>query len=285
MYYFSMPRSAAVTLLTLTAATLALHAQTYRCGTDATSTLATDRPQITNSSIVVPCGSLQFENGFQETSSSGQRGYDLPETSIRLGIARNTELRFATPDYFFSTQNSPAFPTGAGDTLLGLKQHFGPVAGFDLSLIPSLSLPTGAYAISSHGYDPSLLLPWSRSLSKTFTLAGQLGLLDPTVSSRRDLNGQASLYLDRQLTAPCDAYIEYSGTFPQRGGPAHLIDLGTAYKLTPHQQLDLHINLGISANTAPFAIGVGYSFRLQPVSVNRPSKPLNGSRILRSSLQ
>lgn len=35
---------------------------------NAASTFATDRPQITNSSIAVPCGSLQFENGFEQAS-------------------------------------------------------------------------------------------------------------------------------------------------------------------------------------------------------------------------
>src|SRR5580700_454391 len=34
------------------------------CGANASSTISTDRPQITNASTVVPCGSLQFENGF-----------------------------------------------------------------------------------------------------------------------------------------------------------------------------------------------------------------------------
>jgi hypothetical protein len=34
--------------------------------------IATDRPAVTNSSVVVPAGSLQVENGFLETSSPGQ---------------------------------------------------------------------------------------------------------------------------------------------------------------------------------------------------------------------
>jgi len=58
-------------LLFVVAGTIALQAKAQACGGNAQSTIATDRPQITNSSIVVPCGSVQFENGFQETGNSG----------------------------------------------------------------------------------------------------------------------------------------------------------------------------------------------------------------------
>jgi len=66
-----MPRSTFVLLLSVATGTLALQAKAQACGANAQSTIATDRPQITNSSVVVPCGSLQFENGFQETSNGG----------------------------------------------------------------------------------------------------------------------------------------------------------------------------------------------------------------------
>jgi hypothetical protein len=36
-----------------------------------TSSIATDRPAITNSSVVVPSGSLRVENGFEVTTASG----------------------------------------------------------------------------------------------------------------------------------------------------------------------------------------------------------------------
>jgi hypothetical protein len=48
--------------------------------------------------------------------------------------------------------------------------------GFDVSLVLSLSLPTGARAISSRGYDPFVELPWSRTLSSNWMLAAMLTL-------------------------------------------------------------------------------------------------------------
>jgi len=262
-----MPRSLWVILLCFVAGTLPACAQ--RCGANAQSAIATDRPQITSSSIVVPCGSLQFENGLQLTGSGGQRGYDLSETSVRLGVANKTELRFGVPDYYFNGNTGAGFATGLGDLSLGFKQQLGPVHGFDVSVIPTLSFPTGADLLSSHGYDPSVQIPWSRALSKNWTAAGMFSVMWPTQTTGRNTTGQASVYFDRQLTAPWDAYVEYSGDFPLRGGPQHAIDFGTAYKLSPHQQFDFHFGFGLSAAAPDYTIGVGYSVRFQLVRVKQ----------------
>jgi hypothetical protein len=162
-----MPRSTCALFLSVTAETLAFQAKAQTCGANAQSPIATDRPQITNSSVVAPCGSLQFENGFLETSNGGQRSFDFPETSVRFGIAGKTELRLGVPDYFYNDDAASGFANGAGDLSVGFKKQLGPTrGGFDVSLIPSVSLPTGANLISSHGYDPTVQLPWSRALTK-----------------------------------------------------------------------------------------------------------------------
>jgi hypothetical protein len=261
---FCMPRSTFALFFSVIAGTLAFHAKAQTCGANAQSPIVTDRPQITSSSVVVPCGSLQFENGLQETGNGGQRSFDLPETSVRFGIASKAELRFGVPDYFFNDDTTSGFVTGLGDLSLGFKQQLGPTrGGFDVSLIPSVSLPTGANAISSHGYDPTVQLPWSHSLTKNWTVAGMFSLMWPTEAARRNLTGQSSVYFDRQIPAPWDAYVEYSGAFPQRGGPQNVIDFGTVYKPTPHQQLDFHCSFGLSAAASDHSIGFGYSVRFQ----------------------
>src|SRR5580692_1014957 len=194
-YYFCMRQSACVLFFAIIVGAPQASAQT--CGSNAQSPIATDRPQITSSSIVVPCGSLQFENGFQETGNGGQQTFDFPETSVRLGIASKTELRFGVPDYFYNFYAAAAFGNGFGDLSLGFKQQLGPtLGGFDVSLIPSVSFPTGAKLISSHGYDPTVQLPWSRSLTKNWTVAGMFSVMWPTEGPRRTLTGQSSVYFD-----------------------------------------------------------------------------------------
>jgi hypothetical protein len=265
MMIFCMPRWVCVLFFSILVGSLALETKAQTCGANAQSPIATDRPQITDSSVVAPCGSLQFENGFQETSNGGQRSFDFPETSVRFGIAGKTELRFVAPNYFYNDDTASGFTNGAGDLSLGFKQQLGPTRGFDVSLVPSVSLPSGSNLISSHGYDPAIQLPWSRSLTKNWTTAGMFSLQWPTEAGRRNLTGQSSLYFDRQLRQNLDAYVEYSGEFPQRGGPQHVIDFGAAYKPSPHQQLDVHCNFGLSAATPDHSIGFGYSVRFQVI--------------------
>ena len=255
------------TLLTaLLVAVTGLAAPDQPAGSNAPSSIATDRPAVTDSSVVVPVGSLQFENGFLETGVGGQQGFDFPETLVRFGIAPKTELRFIAPDDYQNFNTGLGFASGFDDLAIGIKQQLGPLpGGFDVSLVLSLSLPTGAHSISSHGYDPQVQLPWSRQLSANWTAAGMFSVYWPTQGAARNLIGQTTFLFDRQLTKLSDAFVEYAGDFPQRGGPQHLLHFGTAYKVTSQQQLDFHIGFGLSAAAVDHFIGFGYSFRFQAV--------------------
>jgi hypothetical protein len=229
---------------------------------NAPSPINTDRPAFADSSVVVPKQSLQIENGFLETTALGQQGFDFTETQLRFGLADKTELRVSLPDYYQNFLFTPGFASGWGDSLAGIKQQLGPFHGFDVSVVVALSFPTGGHSVSSHGYDPEVQLPWSHKLSANWTMAGMFSVYWPTQGPSRNTNGQATLLFDRQLTAPWDAFVEYAGDFPQRGGPAHILHFGTAYKLTPHQQLDFHGGAGLSSAAPAYFIGFGYSILL-----------------------
>jgi hypothetical protein len=231
---------------------------------DASGPIATDRPAVTNSSVVAPAGSLQVENGLLETRSQGQSVFDGPESLVRFGIARRTELRFTVPDYFYNLNARPG--SGFGDFALGVKQQLGPIPGkFDVSVIAFLSFPTGANTVSSGGYDPGVQVPWSRALSANWTAAGMFSVYWPTQSGTRNVTGESTFLLDRQLTKPWDAFVEYAGDFPEVGGPRHLLHFGTALKITQLQQIDFHVGVGLSSAAVDHFIGIGYSFRFQAV--------------------
>jgi hypothetical protein len=226
-------------------------------------TITTDRPAITDASTVVPKNGLVMENGFTETRAAGQNGFDSPESLFRYGVTSKTEVRFTAPDYFQNFNNGRGFGSGFGDLSLGVKQQI--VAsedGFDTSLVVALSFPTGANIESSHGYDPQFLLPWSHPIAKNWTAAGMFALLWPTQGTSRNLTGQPSFLIDRQITDPWDTFVEYAGDFSQRGGPVDVLHFGTSYKLTPNQQLDFHIGFGLSTAAVDHFVGFGYSFQL-----------------------
>jgi hypothetical protein len=241
------------------AAVLAL-ARAARAPADQEATIATDRPAVTESSVVVPVDGLQIESGMLATDTAGRYVTDLPEFDLRYGLLDKTELRLTLPDYFHDVPAANASASGLGDTAIGIKQQVGPLGGFDLAVIASVSLPTGSRALSSHGYDPAVQLPWSRSLPANWTVAGQLALYWPTVDGERNTTREVTLLFDRQLSVPCDAFIEYAGDFPQRGGSSQLLHVGTAYKLTAHHQIDFHAAAGLSDAAPRWFVGAGYSY-------------------------
>jgi hypothetical protein len=73
--------------------------------------------------VVVLAGSFQVENGFLETSSQGPSVLDGPESLVRFGIAKRTELRFALPDYFYNPNTGDAPGSGFGDFAVGVKEQ------------------------------------------------------------------------------------------------------------------------------------------------------------------
>src|SRR5579872_5171405 len=103
--------------------------------------IVTDRPDVTESSVVVPKGSLQLENGITWTSDHRANTIDLSETLMRFGVSTRTEIRIVVPNYLGGL-SGPDTASGFGDIALGMKQQLGPVpGGFDLSVIAALSLP------------------------------------------------------------------------------------------------------------------------------------------------
>jgi hypothetical protein len=244
------------------AAVVPLHGQDQPQSVNTAGPMATDRPAVTNSSVVVPVGSLQVENGFLETGSQGQSILDGPESLVRFGIAKRTELRFTMPNYFHNLSGGSGF----GDFAFGVKEQLGPTPGkFDVSAILFLSFPTGANGVSSAGFDPGLQIPWSRALSASWTAAGMFSVYWPTQSGTRNVTGESTFLLDRQLTKPWDAFVEYAGDFPEVGGPRHLLHFGTALKITQQQQIDFHVGVGLSSAAMDYLVGIGYSFRFQAV--------------------
>ena len=251
-----------LTLVLFVATLLARPPLCAQTASDSEVTISTDRPAVTSSSIVVPQGGFQTENGFLLTYTQGQYALDLPETAFRYGLLQKTELRLAAPNYFCNLPAGSASTSGFGDVALGVKQQLGPFHGFDLSAIFFLSFPTGAKKISSYGYDPGLQIPWSRPLSKGWTVGGQVAFYWPTLGGKHNFTGETTFFLDRQLSKSWDAFVEYAGDFPQRGGSRQLLHFGTAYKLAPHHQVDFHVAVGLSGAAPSSFVGFGYSFLL-----------------------
>src|ERR1700755_2772147 len=105
--------------------------------------IATDRPDVTNSSIVVPVGSLQNENGVNFSMRDVGRTIDGTNSRWRLGIAPCLGLLVDLPTYVAPLQR-PA-DSGFSDVSPAVKWQISPIPGkVDLSVVFGMALPTGS---------------------------------------------------------------------------------------------------------------------------------------------
>ena len=226
------------------------------------SEIVTDRPDITESSIVIPAGSVQAENGLTWTADHGKRTADAPQSLLRVGVGGRTEVRLGIPDYVYSLgRHQPR--SGFTDVSIGVKQQLGPLPdAFDLSVISAVSFPTGAHSQSSRGVDLEVKFPWSHALSSPWSMGGMFSVFSLTKGGHRNLIGEPTFYVERAVGTAAELFVEYAGDYRRRGSPTQLLHLGGAYKVTPLQQVDVHWGVGLSRAAPDVFLAIGYSFRL-----------------------
>ncbi|MBR0931997.1 transporter [Bradyrhizobium jicamae] len=223
--------------------------------------IATDRPDVTNSSIVVPVGSLQNENGVNLTGRDGGRSVDGTNSRWRLGIAPCLEVLVDLPNYFGSVKSPGA--SGFSDVAPAIKWQVSPLPGkIDLSITAGVALPTGAVGIAGRGAQPYIQLPWSWELHDGWGVSGMFTEFFRPAELTGQHMTEATFVLERKLTERISLFTEYVGDYPDGAVPTQLINSGGMYQLTPTQQLDFHVAFGLNRNSPSYIVGVGYSFRV-----------------------
>jgi hypothetical protein len=243
--------------------TLLVYHSTFTAKADSCPTtkdeISTDRPDVTNSSVVVPAGSLQSENGVNLSARDGSRFVDGTNTRWRAGIANCLEFLVDVPTYFANVRGGEG--SGFSNVAPGLKWQISPIPGkVDLSAVFGVALPTGSASISGRGAQPYLQFPWSWELRNGWGLSGMLTeFIRP--SDRTRLTTEATFVIEKKVTERASLFVEYVGDYPENGSPAQLLNSGGVYRLTPNQQVDFHVALGLNHNAPSYIVGVGYSVR------------------------
>jgi hypothetical protein len=238
-----MSRAAAAALvLTLSAA-----------GTEAQDTgLITDRPDFTESPVVVPLGRVQIETGATWLRDQGASAFGAPETLVRWTFAPRLELRVVLPDYIDAEGVS-----GLGDAGLGAKIELGRRGGWTMGVIAGVSLPTGADGLGSDTVDPDVLLAAARDLTPAWSLGTQV-----TAAWRRtgdDLELGATLVVGTGLNARIGLFIELAASGVTGEPAAVVLHHGYTLALRPLMQLDVHAGAGLTDAAPGFLLGIGWS--------------------------
>ena len=224
------------------------------------SEIDTDRPDVTNSSRVVPYGSLQAENGIDWTVRQGSNVISGTERRLRLGVAQCTEVLADVPTYFYSLNGRAS--SGFSDLIVSIKYELPVPYGFHLSATGGLGFPTGASKISSHGYDPYIQFPWSHRIDDDWSLHGMFTVTWFTSRHATNPTFEPTLSLERDLGPTHELFVEYVGDYPDQARPAQILDGGGSWRVTRLQQLDFHVGFGLNNSSPDHFFGIGYSFRL-----------------------
>ena len=171
--------------------------------------IATDGPDVTNSSVVVPYGSLQAENGVDWAARQGSNLLDGTNTRLRLGIARCTEFLVDVPNYFLPIDGSQ--PSGFSDVVVSVKRQLPVPFGFDLSATAGLGFPSGSRQISGRGYEPYIQVPWSHEIADGWETDGMFTITWFPNESPRNPTFEPTFSLERAFGPWVDMFVEYVG--------------------------------------------------------------------------
>jgi len=231
--------------------------------------IVTDRPDVTESAVVVPQGSLQAENGITWTFNGSNNTVATCQSLLRFGLTGNTELRLATPGYQSSVWGTGE-ASGFSDVSIGIKQQLVPQSsGFELSVILAASLPTGSASQTSHRVDPFVKFPWSHELGHGWSIGGMASLFWPTEQGRKNLTWEPTFVLEREIIKSIDVFAEYAGDYSQNRTSRQIVHFGTSYRITARSQIDVHFGFGVSSGAPKQFFAVGYSFRLDHLWARR----------------
>lgn len=227
--------------------------------------IGTSRPSFTDANTTVPQGSFQVESGATYTDySGGTRSWTTPETLLRLGATKNTELRFTTPSYtYLRADHSGRLLNNFGDISAGLSHHFALPGKIDMAVIPILNIPTGADIASSNSLDPQLRVSIGHAVTSKLAIGGHL---DTRWNTGRAATAKAVLnptFITYYYPIPkLGFFVEYSGFYPTTGKTTQFVQTGALFVPTPRQQFDVRIAAGLNKVSPDFLVGFGYSFRV-----------------------
>ncbi|HEX9237666.1 MAG TPA: transporter [Xanthobacteraceae bacterium] len=229
---------------------------------DPSTPIETDRPDITNSSIVVPVGSLQNENGIDLQRKDAAQALSGTNSRWRLGIAPCLEVLVDLPNYFTTLRGGVS---GFSDVAPAVKwQLNSPQSKFDLSITAGAALPSGASAVSGPGVQPYLQIPWSLDLGGGWAITGmETNFFSP--ASTVKFTYQTTFVIEKEIAERAFLFAEYVGTFPASGRNNQLFNSGAGYRIDKNQQIDFHIGVGLDRDAPSYVFGLGYSFRFDGV--------------------
>lgn len=231
--------------------------------------LITDRPDFTESSVVVPKGSVQLEAGitWAQLGEYADHSFSGPEVLIRWAISQRIELRFGLPDYLEVREGGQKH-TAWTDSSVGFKWELGKsTSPWNFALIGMLTLPTGNVDLTANVIDPDAIFTVARDLSDRWSFGAQIGAGQETFECQECGNDQTVGFVAGTVVLGLAAGDRTGAFFELAAEEVEDVDTfvqfhhGWTYSLSPTLQLDVHGALGLNDNGPDWLIGAGFAKR------------------------
>lgn len=228
--------------------------------------LITDRPDQTESAVVVAPGTVQVETGWIWEKDEGTNQHGLPGTLLRLGWLSRLELRLGWEGGQWFRDSGGHSSAGVGDGELGAKFGLwaGPESTSQGAVLVGIGLPWGSSEFSSGSVDPSLRLAMAHELNDRMGLGWNLGWTrrGGGADGKRDSRLFYTLSWGLELASRWGAFLEVFGdTSTGGGGHTTSFDGGFTWLAAECWQLDTSAGVGLTSGAADWFVGMGMSFR------------------------
>lgn len=233
--------------------------------------IAPDRPGLGDGSGIVGRGVWQIETGWSYDSDrqDGAVLHELvlPLALFRMGVTDRFELRVSADGLLSDTSSRPGSRrlSGRSDFEVGAKLKLVESAhrGFELSMLPILSLPIGSSAFTSGGYDPTVEMAWTQQLPRGFSLSGNVTAASITEEDHRFTQHILTFSVDHDFAAGWNGFAEAfrASSFERDGAAIWIVDAGATHRLGRQAQLDISAGRGVNADAPDWFISAGISLR------------------------
>lgn len=228
----------------------------------------TDRPDQTESAVLVPKKWVQFEMGFsKQVNSPTENEFQYPTLLSKYGISKRFEFRLITTIQNNTDQSNPAVrKNNAG--LVPVEVGAKIALWEEKKLLPKTSLifHVGIPKLASSYHQVNHLAPNFRftmqhSLTKKIGLGYNIGA--EWDGMHKEATWIYTFAPGINLSEKWYGYIEAFGFVSKVNSPEHSLDGGIAYYIRPDLKIDLSSGFGISQAAPDWYIAIGASFRFK----------------------
>lgn len=222
--------------------------------------LVTDRPDFTESALVVSSKMIQIESGVELIEFNSSSTFSYPIVLARIGIGHNLEARVGFSGWINETIHGNS-NTYINDMIFEAKyQITSTETEIPMALLLVSTLPTGDEEVSVENTEIGVKFACSYELNDRMGLAANIGTIATTASSREFIS-LASIAMGIGMSDKTSSFIELLAEIPEKEAWQPVIDGGVTYLITPVAQADFYVGTGLNAHSPDLIVGAGFSFR------------------------